>query len=177
MAGMSVMTGFEVKKATVLESDKVISLLKGIAQWMRDKGIQQWGYLLEGGDDEEIHQAIVDQHTYIVIAESEIIATFTLSPDQSEWDRHIFGDDGTHDSLYLHRLAVKPEYMNLGVGESLLKWIQENHHSNKKYLKLDCVAGNPRLNQFYRKNGFEYVGETDKHSKYQKVLSGRQLSL
>lgn len=170
---MSVVTDFNVKKATVLESDKVIILLKDIAQWMRDKGIQQWGYLLEGGDDEEIHQAIVDQQTYIVLVNSEIIATFTLSPDQSDWDRHIFGDDRTNDSLYLHRLAVKPEYMNLGVGESLLNWIQENHHSNKKYIKLDCVAGNLKLNQFYRRNGFEYVGETDNHSKYQKALSGR----
>ncbi|WP_226537325.1 GNAT family N-acetyltransferase [Fictibacillus halophilus] len=168
---MSVITDFEVKKATVLESDKVISLLKDIAQWMRDKAIQQWSYLLEGGDDEEIHQAIVDQHTYIVLADSEIIATFTLSPDQSEWDQHIFGIDITHDSLYLHRLAVKPEYMNLGVGKNLLKWIKENHHSNKTYLKLDCVAGNARLNQFYRENGFEYVGETDNHNKYQKELT------
>lgn len=170
---MSVITDFKVKKATVLDSDKVIHLLKDIAQWMRDKGIQQWGYLLEGGDDEEIHQAIMDQHTYIVIADSEIIGTFTLSPDQSEWDRHIFGIDATYDSLYLHRLAVKPEYMNRGIGETLLNWIQENHHSNKKYMKLDCVAGNPRLNEFYRKNGFDYVGETDKHSKYQKVLYRR----
>lgn len=167
---MSVITDFEVKKATVLESDKVISLLKDIAQWMRDKGIQQWGYLLEGGDDEEIRQAIMDQHTFIVLANNEIIATFTLSPDQSEWDRHIFEIDATHDSLYLHRLAVKPKYMNFGVGKNLMKWIQENHHSNKTYLKLDCVADNARLNQFYRENGFEYVGETDKHSKYEKIL-------
>ncbi|MCM3718047.1 GNAT family N-acetyltransferase [Fictibacillus phosphorivorans] len=167
---MRVVTDLEIKKATVMESDKVIKLLKDIGQWMKDKGIQQWGYLLEGGDDEEIHQAIVDQHTYIVSAGNQMIATFTLSPEQSDWDRHIFGDDETYDSLYLHRLAVKPSYMNQGIGKSLLNWIHENHNSHKKVVKLDCVAGNAKLNQFYRDNGFEYVGETDKHSKYQKVL-------
>ncbi|MBT2681447.1 GNAT family N-acetyltransferase [Bacillus sp. ISL-35] len=137
---------------------------------MKDNGINQWRYLLSGGDDEEILHAIKKKETYIVLHEDEVIATFTISEGQSEWDQHIFGDDVARDSLYLHRLAISPEWIGKGVGSELLSWIYQNISTDKSFLKLDCVADNRKLNQFYIDNGFEYMGETDHHSKYQKKL-------
>jgi GNAT superfamily N-acetyltransferase len=167
------MIEFDVIKASVKDSEDILSLLKEVAYWLKDKEINQWGYLLQGGDDCEILQAIENQDTFVVLKDDVMVGTFTLSTTQSEWDQHIFGVDDTNDSLYIHRLAVFPRYMGKGIGKSILEWIEENHQSKKTYLKLDCVADNLKLNQFYRENGFEYLGETDKHSKYQKVLSGR----
>ena len=42
--------------------------------------------------------------------------------------------------------------------------------SDKELLKLDCVAANVKLNNFYKCNGFEFIGVTDGHSKYQKLI-------
>lgn len=160
---------FNIKIATNNDSRNVISMLKEIAQWMKDSNINQWGFLLEGGDDEEIKQAIVNQETYIVMNGNEYVATFTLLSKQSEWDTHIWGEDNTSNALYLHRLAIVPSYMNKGLGKRILAWIEENT-TNKEYLRLDCVAENIKLNSFYENNGFELVGITDGHSKYEKSL-------
>ncbi|MBT2660116.1 GNAT family N-acetyltransferase [Bacillus sp. ISL-45] len=143
-------------------------MLKNNAKWMQDHGINQWRYLLKGGDDEEILEAIKQKETYIVLNDEELIGTFTLSTTQSEWDNHIFGVDPEGDSMYLHRLAVLPAYIGKGIGKEILKWIEDNISTDKTYLKLDCVADNSKLNQFYCANGFHYLGETDQHSKYQK---------
>lgn len=159
-----------VQKASYDDHEVIISLLKEIAQWLKDHNINQWSYLLVGGDDEEIKYAIQHDQTYNVLKDDTLIATFTLSPEQSEWDQHIFGKEAVSDSMYLHRLAVMPQYMNQGIGKEILHWIQENLRNEKKYLKLDCVADNVKLNRFYQDNGFEYLGETDNHSKYRKVL-------
>ncbi|MGG1190970.1 N-acetyltransferase [Solibacillus isronensis] len=59
--------------------------------------------------------------------------------------------------------------MNKGIGKSILMWIQE-YVSDKELLKLDCVAANVKLNNFYVGNGFEFIGVTDGHSKYQKLI-------
>jgi GNAT superfamily N-acetyltransferase len=166
-------TSFEVERASSLKGEQVIRLLKEVAQWLKNNEINQWGYLLQGGDDMEILKAIENKETFIVIENGEMVGTFTLSSKQSEWDKHIFGVEDSSDSLYLHRLAVSPKFMGKGIGKSMLKWIEENHQSEKTYLKLDCVADNQRLNQFYRENGFTYIGETDNHSKYQKDLLRR----
>lgn len=158
-----------IRKGIAAESDKVISLLKQTAQWLKENNIDQWQYLLAGGDDEEIENAIRDNQTYIVLREKEIIATFTLSSKQTEWDQHIFGIDEMGDSLYLHRLAILPDYMGKGLGGDILQWICAQD-TQKNFLRLDCVAKNKQLNQFYLNNDFEYLGETDFHSKYQKRI-------
>ncbi|WP_369899455.1 GNAT family N-acetyltransferase [Bacillus manliponensis] len=160
---------FQLKLAKEEDSHLIIDMLKGIAQWMKNNEINQWQYLLTGGDDEEIKQAILDKKTYILLDGNKLIATFTLSSVQSEWDEHIFGKEVDSDSLYLHRFAVIPTHMRQGIGESILVWIQQNVR-DKKYVKLDCVAKNKKLNNFYKNYGFEYLGETDGHSKFQKKL-------
>jgi GNAT superfamily N-acetyltransferase len=165
----NIVEGFNIKIATNEDSSNIIKMLKQIALWMKDNEINQWGFLLDGGDDEEIEQAISNQETYIVLKDNEIVATFTLLSKQSEWDRHIWGDDISSKSLYLHRLAIIPTYMKKGMGRSILTWIH-NNLSDQEYLKLDCVADNLKLNNFYMNNKFELVGFTDGHSKYQKYL-------
>lgn len=162
--------GFTIKLAMNENTSHVRNMLKQIALWMKIRDINQWGFLLEGGDDKEIEQAISNQETYIVLKENEIIATFTLLSKQSEWDRHIWGDDQSSKNLYLHRLAIIPTYMKKGIGRRILEWI-ENNHSKQKYLKLDCVADNVKLNTFYKNNRFELVGIKDGHSKYQLRLN------
>nr|WP_180271319.1 GNAT family N-acetyltransferase [Fredinandcohnia onubensis] len=161
--------GFTIKIAANDDSNEIIKMLKQIAQWMKENEINQWRYLLDGGDDEEIKQGIQNQETYIVLKDMELVATFTLLSKQSEWDKHIWGSDHSSESLYLHRIAIKPTYMKKGVGKSILTWIQDTV-SDKKYLKLDCVADNSKLNHFYKDNDFELVGITDGHSKYQKII-------
>lgn len=161
--------GFEIKIATNHDSSVIIAMLKQVAQWMKDNDINQWRFLLDGGEDEEIKQAIINQETYIVLKDKNIVATFTLLSKQSEWDGHIWGSDISSKSLYLHRLAITPTYMKKGIGKSILTWIQENA-SEKEYLKLDCVTDNTKLNNFYKCNDFELIGVTDGHSKYQKNI-------
>jgi GNAT superfamily N-acetyltransferase len=167
-AGGNLLEAANVRLAVSDDGQQVIKLLKNSAQWMQDHGINQWQYLLSGGDDKEILEAVKQQETYIVLSDEELIATFTLSTTQSDWDRHIFGESHEEDSVFLHRLAILPSQMGKGIGKEILQWIEQNYSTDKTYLKLDCVADNSKLNQFYLANGFQYIGETDQHSKYQK---------
>ncbi|MCM3690877.1 GNAT family N-acetyltransferase [Neobacillus niacini] len=160
--------GFTIRRAANEESSEIINLLKQTAQWIKENKINQWRFLLEGNQDEEIKQDILNEKTYIVLKGNEVLATFTLLSEQSEWDRHLWGDDPSSKSVYLHRLAVSSTYMKRGMGKSILDWVQ-NNVGGTEYLKLDCVAENRKLNNFYKNNGFELVGLTDGHNKYQKL--------
>jgi len=123
-------------------------------------------------DDEEIKQAISNQFTYMILEGDHLIGAFTLSPIQSEWDIHIFGVEDVADSLYLHRLAITPRYIGRGIGKNMFQWIHENIQTDKIYLKLDYMAHNTKLNQFYQNTRFGKIGETDSHSKYLKRIRG-----
>ncbi|GGA28973.1 GNAT family N-acetyltransferase [Psychrobacillus lasiicapitis] len=160
----------EIKIATGRDTFKIIEMLKQLAVWMKDNEIDQWRFLLEGGDDDEIEQAINNQETYTVLKDDQLVATFTLLSTQSEWDKHIWGEELNSSSLYLHRFAVIPSYMKKELGSSILSWIQNSMNGHKEYIKLDCVSDNPKLNAFYKKNNFELIGLKDGHHKYQKRI-------
>ncbi|MBP1944358.1 GNAT family N-acetyltransferase [Cytobacillus luteolus] len=136
---MTNLDGFQIKVATTEDSGRIISMLKDLAMWMRENEIKQWGYLLEGGDDEEIEQSISSGETYLVLKDTELIGTFTVLEAPSEWDRHVWGEDASLEGLYLHRLALIPSFMSIGLGRSLLNWIQSNRY-DKEYIRLDCVS-------------------------------------
>ncbi|MGE6539343.1 GNAT family N-acetyltransferase [Bacillus luti] len=159
---------YTIRTATEKESDSIITLLKEVARWLQHKEVDQWQYLLGEEATAEILEAIRANYTYVVMKEDEIVGTVTVSPKQNEWDEHIFGKEEVSDSLYIHRFAVKRKYKGNGIGEWMLRWIEENVQHDKEYFKLDCVGHNRTLNDFYKRSGFEYVGSTDGLSKFQK---------
>ncbi|MGE7884806.1 GNAT family N-acetyltransferase [Bacillus sp. NPDC094077] len=159
---------YTIRIASEEESDNVITLLKEVAQWLQDKEVNQWQYLLGVEATAEILEGIREKYTYVVMKEDEIVGTVTVSPKQNKWDEYIFGKEEVSNSLYIHRFAVKREYKGNGIGEWVLRWVEENVRRDKNYLKLDCVGHNRTLNDFYKKNGFAYVGSTDGLSKFQK---------
>ncbi|HDR7793973.1 TPA: GNAT family N-acetyltransferase [Bacillus luti] len=160
--------GYIIRMATEKESDSIITLLKEVAQWLQKKEVNQWQYLLGEEATDEILEGIREKYTYVVMKEDEMVGTVTVSSKQNEWDKRIFGKEEVSNSLYIHRFAVKREYKGNGIGEWILRWIEENVQRDKEYLKLDCVQHNRTLNDFYKKSGFEYVGSTDGASKFQK---------
>ncbi|MEH6989536.1 GNAT family N-acetyltransferase [Cytobacillus firmus] len=161
---------YDITLATSKDVEQVISLLKEAAGWLKTNEIDQWGFLAEGGEDEEIKQAILSKSTYVVRKGESLVATFTLYETQSDWDQHIWGqrNDG---AVYLHRLALTSEAIGSGFGKKVLHWL-EGHVKEMGIttLRLDCVENNFKLNRFYLDNGYENVGTNDEHSKFQKNL-------
>ncbi|MFD2444872.1 GNAT family N-acetyltransferase [Bacillus sp. CGMCC 1.16607] len=163
-----IMNDYVITMATKKDEDQIIKLLKEVTGWLKNKEIEQWGFLAEGGEDEEIKQAIINENTYVVKKDEVLVATFTLYEAQSEWDEHIWGqsNDG---AVYLHRLAVTSSEIGSRLGKGVLRWLDGLiKDKGKNKLRLDCVENNTKLNKFYFDNGFEKVGSNDGHSKFQK---------
>ena len=159
----------EIRLANDMEVNRITQLLKDAAAWLKSEEINQWSYLLSGGEDDEIEQAILNRVTYVAEYNNKLVGTFTISSVQSEWDNDLWGDvEGK--SLYLHRLAVNMEYRGQGLGNQMIRWIEKEFFGTDTYLRLDCVANNPKLNQFYVDNEFTFVGSTDEFNKYEKHL-------
>ena len=61
---------------------------------------------------------------------------------------------------YLHIIAVKEEYRNLGIGKQLIKYFEENssnYSSTKYFLTVDDF--NPQARKLYESLGYQRVGE------------------
>lgn len=149
----------------------VVKLLRDAADWLHARKIDQWRFLREGGEDEEIREGVLSGKTYLARQNDEIIGTFTLYDLQSEWDAYVWGER-SDDAVYLHRLAVVRDGRGRGIGRKLISWIEDECRSrDTDFLRLDCVAGNERLNRYYLHQDFVSLGTSRDHSMYQKSLA------
>ncbi|WP_249871370.1 GNAT family N-acetyltransferase [Oceanobacillus saliphilus] len=164
---------YKVRKATVEDTEAVIKILRDAAIHLNEKGIVQWEYLRSGNENDEMKRAISDGETYVVESKYGLAATFNLSAKQNEWDMEMWGKRNDH-AYYIHRLAVAENARNKQVGKKILAWLDNNILLKDGYIRLDCVANNAVLNDYYRQAGFTfiaYAGEGEnRFSLYEKAF-------
>ncbi|GAA0133994.1 hypothetical protein YSY43_08340 [Paenibacillus sp. YSY-4.3] len=77
-------------------------------------------------------------------------------------DPFIWQELDNAESGYIHRFAVHREYRGLDIGKYLLESAEQQIRlKGKSWIRLDCMAENPRLNQYYRDYGFQYIRRID----------------
>lgn len=76
--------------------------------------------------------------------------------------RNLDADSEGGTSVYLHRLVVNRDRPEKGLGRELMQWIEQGiRFAGKDRIRLDCIAGNAKLSQFYKQCGYTHMGETD----------------
>ena len=144
-------------KASEDDADKIVSLLDNAAEWVQSKGIDQWR---PGSFDiGKLLARIRDGEVYVAIYEGSIVGTFRLQMhDKSVWGER----DSNEDYAYLHHLAIDQDFRGQRLGLQLLRQAETIALSlGKKGIRLDCMLGNPALENYYENTaGYIPVGNS-----------------
>lgn len=140
------------QKASIDEVETIMELYVERMSWFKENDIKQWGRYLENHPKKEFVQVIEKGDYYILKKQNEIIAGFEISTNSKLWN------DKTQNAYYLYKVVTKVGYKNIGseifkIAKSMTK------ENGRKYLRLDCVSSNKKLNELYEKHGFKYVKE------------------
>lgn len=159
-------------QATSEHFEAMLNIFLETAEWLRSKGIRQWGHFVDGYGRDDITASIDSGSAYVVLQGDTVIGTVCVLIEPEEWDHHIWPDTNLEDSVMIHRLAVSRDFAGMGIGKHIITWVENGLQfpSAKKYIRLDCVGDNEKLNAYYVSQGFEKVGSTDGHSNYQKEI-------
>ncbi|MHB0882931.1 GNAT family N-acetyltransferase [Paenibacillus sp. SEL1] len=173
----SVKPGLMAFQANTEDQEQVQELILKTARWLHSKGSTQWGRLLKGKDDHNLGGAIARREVVIFRASEDhsLAGAVILQQQPSAWDRKLWGLDETDSeggtSVYLHRLVVDRDSTGKGLGRELMQWIERGiHFTGKDRIRLDCIAGNDKLSEFYRQCGYTYIGETNGYNIFEKML-------
>lgn len=145
---------FIIRKAQIEDLDDIQKLFIEAAQWIQlSKGITQWRE--DTFTKAYLTSFIHDQEVFVACQNGEMIGCFSIQWKYEE----IWGDLFHHDAGYVHRLVVARKYKGWSFGSKLLSWSEDYiKNKGKSWLRLDCMADNPTLNDYYRNLGFIYRG-------------------
>lgn len=152
----------KVQLAKENEISEILEIIKERCKWFEENKIDQWGswYYEELYDEKYFKKMMKKYPLYIVKQENEIIGAFLLKidDDKMHWKNQ-------EKAYYLWHFVGKIGYS--GLGEKMLEFIENFAKENEiKYLRLECMRSNPKINEYYQKHGFQNKGEGDDPYEY-----------
>lgn len=139
-----------LRKANIDDLNEILNLFKERIDWFKQNNINQWLKYFELHSKLEFSDIIQNSNYFVMVQNNKIIAGFEVSCDSKYWR------DYSNDSYYLYKVVTKVGNKNIGnlVFEICKYFCKIN---NKKYLRLNCISSNKKLNEIYEKYHFHFV--------------------
>jgi ribosomal protein S18 acetylase RimI-like enzyme len=150
---------YTIEIADISDIDSILKLYSERMQWFKDNNIKQWNKYLTNHPKSEFEGAINNKNYYIIKNNEEIIGGFELSTNSKDWE------DNITPAYYIYKVVTKVGYKN--IGDFIFEKCKEMAKSNgKKYLRLDCLKSNEKLNDIYESHNFKLVryGNNERYS-------------
>lgn len=146
-----------IRKARITDLEAMQKLYIEAAEWIQSsKGFTQWRE--DSFTRAYLESFIYENDVFIAKLNGELVGCFSIHWEYEE----IWGDLFHDDAGYVHRLVVTRKYKGERFGSRLLAWAADYiKNKGKAWLRLDCMADNPTLNDYYRSLGFIHRGRYD----------------
>lgn len=146
-----------IREATSSDIDSILSMTKACAKNMISKGIYQWNEHYPSG---KAFQKDIDRNElFVLIRETEIRGSIVISTLMDDEYKAIEWLTPNDKNIYIHRLAVHPDYQGLGLAQELMAYA-EQMASEQGYssIRLDTFSQNNRNQKFYERRGYHRLG-------------------
>jgi GNAT superfamily N-acetyltransferase len=143
----------DVRLAGPDDVDDLTAMYDENIAWMRAQGFDP------GEAPRPLREIVADRVAsgvvYIARLAGEPVATMTILREDSE----VWGERPA-DALYLHGFGVRRAHAGQRVGRALLDWLADHAAAGgRAYVRLDCMASNRKLRDYYERAGFTYRGD------------------
>ncbi len=155
--GKQKIEGVDIRTAQIEDLEGVQKLYVEAARWIRfSQGIIQWSE--DTFTTDYLEQFICENDVFVAYLEGELVGCFSIHWKYEEIWGELFHDNAG----YVHRLVVSRKYKGQGIGGHFITWAEAYiKNKGKKWLRLDCMADNPALNQYYRSQGLIFQRRYD----------------
>ncbi|WP_431157159.1 GNAT family N-acetyltransferase [Winogradskyella poriferorum] len=147
-----------IRKGTLQDITAIMAMTKACAKAMIANGIYQWN---EHYPNKEAFIKDVDrQELYVLEIEGSIAGTVVISTLMDEEYIPIKWLTKNDNNLYIHRLAIHPDYQGKGFAQKLMDFA-ESYAIDNNYtsIRLDTFSQNKRNQKFYELRGYKRLGD------------------
>jgi len=144
--------------AKISEIPEILSLTKACAQFMISKGIYQWN---EHYPSQEAFERDIDRNELSLLKiNNRIIGIIVISTYMDEEYIPVPWLSPNNNNLYIHRLAVHPDFQKQGYAIQLMAYAEAFAKAIKATsIRLDTFSQNLRNQKFYTTRGYQKVGD------------------
>ena len=146
-----------IKKAVISDLSQLLEITKSCAKHMIDKKIYHWNELYPS--KEVLQKDIALQQLWKLEIDYKIIGLIVLTEIEDLEYKNVKWLTKNYQNLYIHRLAVDPQFQGKGYAQKLMDFA-ENYALKNNYssIRLDTFSQNKRNQQFYNQQNYKQLG-------------------
>ena len=142
-----------IRPANISDIEPILHITKSCALHMIDNGIFQWNEHYP--DKVSFINDVRNNELFVYCVGGKVVACISLCNEMDEVYEPVHWKTINENNLYVHRLAVHPDFQKKGLGKSLMDFA-ENYAKDKSYVsvRLDTFSENKRNLKFYESRGY-----------------------
>ena len=142
-----------IRAAKIHEIPEIMEVTRACATYLINKGILQWND--QYPTKEAFIHDISRRELYVLLNRDKIIGMITITTLIDEEYKSVKWLTNTENTIYIHRLAVHPEYQGLGNAKLLMDYAEKFAVENGfESVRLDTFSKNIRNQRFYEQRGY-----------------------
>ncbi len=143
-----------IRKATRMDIDSIMPITKACGQHMIRKGIYQWNdyYPNRAAFENDVKR----NELYVIELEAKVIGCIAISTHKDEEYLDVDWLTKSENSIYIHRVAIHPDYQGQGLAQQLMDFAEDMARTNNfESIRLDTFSKNKRNQKFYELRGYK----------------------
>ena len=141
-----------IKNVTDSDIEKIFKLYKIASNYQREKKtVIVWPDF----DREMVLNEIAENRQFKLLVNNEVVCIWAITFS----DEQIWEDSNTDSAIYIHRIAVNPNFRGNNYIATITNWAKE--YALKKeiqFIRLDTLGENKNLITHYKNAGFHFLG-------------------
>tara|TARA_B100001109_G_scaffold176440_1_gene144357 strand:+ start:1154 stop:1654 length:501 start_codon:yes stop_codon:yes gene_type:complete len=143
-----------IRTADISDIDAILNITKSCALHMIQNNIYQWNEHYP--DRDSFINDAENQELYVYVINGKPVACISLCLHMDKVYLPVKWKTKNDNNLYIHRLAVHPDFQKNGIGKILMDFA-EKYAREKKFesVRLDTFSVNKRNLKFYESRGYQ----------------------
>lgn len=143
-----------IRKAQLEDIERIAGITMLCAKNMINNDIFQWNDIYP--TLEILKEDIDAGQLYIIKENTTLVGCIVISAFQDEIYKKVAWESGEGKHLYIHRLAVHPDFQGKGYAQKLMDFAEERGRNDEIIsIRLDTFSQNPRNQKFYEQRGYK----------------------
>ncbi len=148
----------EIRRSKISDLHEIKRLTESCAVAMQERGIFQWNEHYPSL--EKLENDITSEELFVLIHDDRISGMIVLTAHMDEEYIPIEWLTSNNSNLYIHRLAIAPEYWGKGLGQKMMEFAEEFARKNDySSIRLDTFSQNKRNQNFYEARCYKKLGD------------------
>jgi len=141
----------KIQNSVNKDIEEIFRLYKLATDFQKSKFIVHWPEFELGLVQTEIDE----NRQWKIIIDGKIACVWATTFN----DPQIWEERNNDPAVYIHRIAVNPEFRGQNLVQQIAEWAKQYALSNgKRFVRMDTVGENTGLIKYYTKCGFDFLG-------------------